>query len=121
MQEKELTRFIPLLGDRIAAINEAKKIVKSHEATESGDEKTKMLEKLRKRLGLEVGKLQKVDETEADGNIRHYNVGNRNASKKMRRLEIGWMNYGTEDAKRWRHQTYGCCQHCFNAGAGGNW
>ena len=38
MQENELVRFVPLLGDRIAAINEAKKIIKRRKASEQDNE-----------------------------------------------------------------------------------
>ena len=87
IEEKDFEAFIPHLGDRVAVKRFCKKRMKQSSSSDSEDtEKGKLLQKLRLKL----------QNKRAGGKSQAPNmhlVGNKQAKRTTRKIDIGWMHY----------------------------
>lgn len=88
MTEEELKQYIPTYGDRVAALAFARKCSND---TESLNRKETVLERLKRKL-----ENRKEKKCQSEFSSKSRLLGNTNAKKEMRRIELGWMDY---DAK----------------------
>ena len=92
MDDSQLAKFVPLFGDRIAAKEEAKRLLgKGNTQLASSNKKHKLMAKLLEKV------THKTEEAGVSSEVRRKErSGNRNASKSTRRVELGWMHYNNE-------------------------
>ncbi|XP_056451680.1 uncharacterized protein LOC130386682 [Gadus chalcogrammus] len=89
MDEETLSKYIPHFGDRVFAKNWTGSA--SAEAGSNADKKNKLIERLR-------GKIKLPSSGQATASSSNHTcsgpgLGNKNAARKTRKIELGWMNY----------------------------
>ncbi len=93
MDDNTLERFLPALGDRVALrryCDNGNQVKQSR--------KRSLLEKLRKKmkLGHASNFSEDAGEKEECGSTRKSMIGNKNAYKDTRRIELGWIHNGKQ-------------------------
>ncbi|XP_076095026.1 uncharacterized protein LOC143065375 [Mytilus galloprovincialis] len=116
LSDDELTKYIPIYGDRIAV----KDFCKNQGGTGSKSKKKKtLLQKIRKRLHpsskRNLFKTKKdIDESSSDSDDNpstSKNIGNDHAAKSERRIELGWLMKEGDRMKQVRGPTGGGTRH----------
>ncbi|XP_056604878.1 uncharacterized protein LOC130421158 [Triplophysa dalaica] len=88
MSERELAKYIPCYGDRVAVVAFCRK---TQDSISNTDRKSNLFERLRKRVCTTSTK------EEHRQHISKRYVGNSNAKKKSKRVELGWMNFSARE------------------------
>ncbi|XP_071948840.1 uncharacterized protein [Antedon mediterranea] len=92
MTDEDLSKFIPLLGDRIAVREFCK-----DKRRKGKSKKETVLQKLKQKLNKRRDDEEDVEE---DGNLWDTRsstlLGNKNAQKTNRKIDIGWLDYDAE-------------------------
>ncbi|TKS88093.1 hypothetical protein D9C73_022217 [Collichthys lucidus] len=90
MTDSDLAKYIPKVGDRVSTVAFCRQAALSQE---SPSRKESILSRLRQRLSGGEGMPPKKRSSKLEGNT--------NAKRKVRRLEVGWMDYD-EDEERYK-------------------
>lgn len=110
MSDEQVKEFIPRYGDRIAVVAFARKMSRKRrgpEGEEGSERKQNLIDKLSKKLD----KQQHQHFTRSKGQL-----GNTNAKRKERRVEIGWIDYDfkSQEYKQVKSPAGGGIKHeCF--------
>ncbi|KAA0723155.1 hypothetical protein E1301_Tti005274 [Triplophysa tibetana] len=88
MSERELAKYIPCYGDRVAVVAFCRK---TQDSISNRDRKSNLFERLRKRVCTTSTK------EEHRQHISKRYAGNSNAKKKSKRVELGWMNFSARE------------------------
>ncbi|XP_049437634.1 uncharacterized protein LOC125891993 isoform X1 [Epinephelus fuscoguttatus] len=101
MDDDALAGYIPTYGDRIAARRFCLENKGANENAKTS-KKQSLLEKLKKKMGIDENDDKKSDneETSAAKRKRIYAKKNKWAEKKTRRVELGWIHEGKQVRKR---------------------
>lgn len=88
MSEQDLSKYIPLYGDRLAAVAFCRRTFNSAQGTSS---RAHLLERIRAKGCIPESKAVKRAE------YLEKLKGNKNAKRRTRRLEIGWMKFNEKE------------------------
>ncbi len=88
MSEQDLSKYIPLYGDRLAAVAFCRK---THSSDQGTSRRGQRLERIRAKVCVPDSKAVKRAE------YLEKLKGNKNAKRRTRRLEIGWMNFSEKE------------------------
>lgn len=99
MDDGTLAGYIPTYGDRIAA---RRFCLESKGANTTDSKKHSLLEKLKKKMGIDSNDETNSDQaqTTKSKRTRQYAKSNKWAEKKTRRIELGWIHDGKQVRKR---------------------
>lgn len=99
MSDDTLAGYIPTYGDRIAA---RRFCLENHGTSAKESRKQSLLEKLKKKMGIDGNDDKKSDheETSVPKRKRGNAKNNKWAEKKTRKVELGWIHEGTQVRKR---------------------
>lgn len=89
MDEETLSKYIPHFGDRVFAKNWTGSA--SAEAGSNADKKKKLIERIRAKMKLPSS--GQATASSSNPTCSGLGLGNKNAVRKTRKLELGWMNY----------------------------
>ncbi|KAL7373939.1 hypothetical protein ABVT39_017773 [Epinephelus coioides] len=89
MDEETLSKYIPHFGDRVFAKNWTDSA--SAEAGSNADKKKKRTEHIRAKMKLPSS--GQATTSSSNHTCSELGLGNKNAARKTRKIELGWMNY----------------------------
>ncbi|XP_057203027.1 uncharacterized protein LOC130562169 [Triplophysa rosa] len=121
MDDNSLERFLPAIGDRVALRN----YCGGNSNYEKQSRKLNLLEKLRKKMKLGHASNISEDTSEETGSGTRGKllIGNKNACKNRRRIEIGWLHNGKQvrarcggGTRKVTVQKTMCCDDLINLG-----
>lgn len=93
MSEQDLSKYIPHYGDRLAAVSFC---CNSHHSDPGTSRRSQLLDRIRAKVCAPDSKAVK----RADNSQKL--KGNKNAKRKAKRVEIGWMNFSETDNDRYK-------------------
>lgn len=88
MSEQDLSKYIPLYGDRLAAVAFCRN---THRSDPETSRRGQLLERIRAKVCVPDSKA--VKRAGSSEKLK----GNKNAKRQARRLEIGWMNFSEKE------------------------
>lgn len=103
LDEESLEKYIPHFGDQMFAKNWTDS--SNAEAARNAEKKKTLINRLRAKMKLPVGEATTSTAHSAGSGGPGY--GNRNAFKKTRKIELGWMHYNDGSFKQVRRPTGG--------------
>lgn len=101
LEEDKLSMYIPRYGDRVFAKNW--KELSSSESEHTEQRKRKLINSLREKMKLPAASVTAT----TSGQSRLAHCGNKNAVRKTRKIELGWLNYQDTAYKQVRRATGG--------------
>ena len=90
MDEENVSKYLPKYGDQVAALSYSRQQQAGASRKASAEtRKSEILQRLRSYCGGGMRKGKRLNEEKASKSL----IGNKNALKTTRRIEVGWLNY----------------------------